>query len=359
MAAALALGRRHLGQTWPNPSVGALVVREEAAGPLLVARGATAPGGRPHAEPQALAAAGAAARGATLYVTLEPCSHQGRTPPCVEAIRDSGIARVVAAIEDPDPRVAGRGFAYLRGLGVEVSVGAGAAEARLAHAGHIRRVRDGRPHVMLKLAVSADGKVGLAGRRPAAITGEAARGRVHLMRATHDAVLTGIGTVLADDPLLTCRLPGMAERSPLRIVLDGELRLPLASRLVRSVAEAPVWVIASEDAPVAPELALKAAGVEVMRVRRGSDGRPDPAEALELLALRGITRLMVEAGPRIAAGFVRAGLIDEVALFESPLPLGADALDAVDGLPVAALTAGLTLAETETHGRDRLSILRR
>jgi len=212
---------------------------------------------------------------------------------------------------------------------------------------------------MLKLAVAADGKVGLNGRRPAAITAEAARGRVHLMRALSDAVLTGIGTVLADNPLLTCRLPGMAERSPLRIVLDSELRLPLGSALVRSLDEAPVWVIAAEDAPVGPELALKAAGVEVMRVRRGPDGAPDLAEAVELLALRGITRLMVEAGPRIAAGFVRAGLVDEVALFEAPLSLGPEALDALDGLPLAALTAGLALAEVETHERDRLSILRR
>lgn len=359
MATALSVGRRELGHTWPNPAVGALVVRETSQGSLVLGRGWTARGGRPHAEPQALEQAGEAARGATLYVTLEPCSHHGQTPPCVDAVRAAGIGRVVAAIEDPDFRVAGRGFSILREAGIRVDVGAGAAEARLAHAGHIRRVTEGRPHIMLKLAVSADGKVGLAGRRPAAITGEIARGRVHMMRATHDAVLTGIGTVLADDPQLTCRLPGMLDRSPLRVVLDASLRLSPTSALARSLAHAPLWVVAAEDAPDAPEAMLTAMGIEVMRVRRRPDGGLDLNDTVKLLALRGITRLMVEAGPRIATAFLRERLVDEANVFRAPLVLGADALDALEGLPLSVLDDYLSEAGTERHGPDSLRIMRR
>src|SRR5215813_3520697 len=205
MALALALGRRGLGRAWPNPAVGAVIVKDG----VIVGRGWTQPGGRPHAETEALVRAGSAAVGATLYVTLEPCSHYGKTAPCADAIIKAGIARVVSAVVDPNPEVAGAGHWRLAEAGVVVEVGIGAEEARRAHAGHIRRVQDGRPHVMLKLAVSADDKVALAGRKPVRITGDAANARVHRMRAASDAVLTGIGTVLADDPLLTCRLPGM------------------------------------------------------------------------------------------------------------------------------------------------------
>src|SRR5580704_7557574 len=216
MALALALGRRGLGRTHPNPAVGAVVVKDG----VIVGRGWTQPGGRPHAEPEALRRAGEAARGATLYVTLEPCSHFGKSPPCADAIIAVGISRVVAAIEDPNPEVAGKGHAKLRAAGITVDVGLFAEEAARDHAGHFRRIRDKRPHVVLKLAVSSDDKIGAAGGRPVAITGEAARTRVHLLRAQSDAILVGIGTVLADDPLLTCRLPGMEARSPVRVVLD-------------------------------------------------------------------------------------------------------------------------------------------
>src|ERR1700704_647438 len=219
-------------------------------------------GGGPHAEVEALRRAGDAARGATLYVTLEPCSHHGKTPPCVDAIMAAGIARVVSALEDPNPKIAGEGHARLRAQGVTVDVGLGAEEALRAQAGHFRRVRDGRPHVTLKLAVSADGKAGLPGRRPAAITGEAARARVHLMRAMNDAVLTGIGTVLADDPQLNCRLPGMEARSPVRVVLDSRLRLPPGSALATSARATPVWVVAVPDAPAEAERGLREFGVE-------------------------------------------------------------------------------------------------
>src|SRR6202451_2716553 len=234
MSLALALGRRGLGNTWPNPAVGAVVVRHDGGALVIVGRGWTQPGGRPHAEVEALRRAGAAARGATLYVTLEPCSHFGRSPPCSDAIIAAGIARVVSALEDPNPEVAGQGHARLRAAGITVDVGLGAAEAARDHAGHFRRVRDKRPHVILKLAVSADDKIGAAGRKPIAISGEAARARVHLLRAQCDAILVGIGTVRADDPLLTCRLPGMEARSPVRVVLDRGLCLSRARPLGHS-----------------------------------------------------------------------------------------------------------------------------
>src|SRR3984885_11440087 len=231
MALALALGRRGLGRTHPNPAVGAVVVKDG----VIVGRGWTQPGGRPHAEPVALAQAGSAARGATLYVTLEPCSHVGKSPPCADAVIAAGIQRVVSAIEDPNPDVAGQGHAKLRNAGIEVDVGLDAAEAARAHAGHFRRVRDKRPHVILKLAVSTDDKIAASGHKPVAISGELTKARMHLLRAQCDAILVGIGTVLSDDPLLTCRLPGMEARSPVRVVLDRSLRKSGTSRLVRCV----------------------------------------------------------------------------------------------------------------------------
>jgi diaminohydroxyphosphoribosylaminopyrimidine deaminase / 5-amino-6-(5-phosphoribosylamino)uracil reductase len=355
MALALALGQRGLGRTWPNPAVGAVIVRNDGAGPVIVGRGWTQPGGRPHAETEALQRAGEAARGATLYVTLEPCSHHGRTPPCADAIVAAGIARVVSAMVDPNPEVAGAGHWRMAEAGAVVEVGIGAEEAARAHAGHIRRVRDGRPHVLLKLAVSADGKAGLAGRRPAAITGEPARARVHGLRATSDAVMTGIGTVLADDPLLTCRLPGMAERSPVRIVLDSALRLPPESRLAATARETPLWVVAAEKATKERVQALEQAGTEVLNVA-SSAGRLDLAAMLRALAGRGITRLMVEAGPILAAAFLTADLVDEAVLLRTSTSIGADGIDALEGLPLETLTRSPRLALTgaEPVGADIL-----
>jgi diaminohydroxyphosphoribosylaminopyrimidine deaminase/5-amino-6-(5-phosphoribosylamino)uracil reductase len=360
MELALALGRRGLGRTWPNPSVGAVVVRREADGPVILGRGWTKPGGRPHAETQALERAGGSARGATLYVTLEPCSHFGQTPPCADAIIAAGIAQVVSALEDPNPQVAGAGHRRMAAAGITVRVGIGADAARRAHAGHIRRMRERRPHVTLKLAVSADGKAGLAGRRPAPITGESARARVHLMRAMNDAVLTGIGTVLADDPLLTCRLPGMADRSPVRVVLDGELRLGLGTRLVATARETPLWVVTSDLAAEDRAEALRSAGAEVLRVP-AVEGRLDLAAVLDRLAERGITRLMVEAGPILAAAMIGADLIDEAALLRSSKIVGPDGIDALEGLSLLALTRSprLELIRTEIVGPDTIDVLAR
>jgi len=353
MNLALALGRRSLGRTWPNPAVGAVIVKDGA----IVGRGWTQPGGRPHAEVEALRRAGDAARGATLYVTLEPCSHYGKSPPCADAIVAAGISRVISALEDPNPEVAGTGHARLRAAGIIVDAGAGEAEARRDHAGHLRRMQDGRPHVMLKLAISADGRVAGPGRRPLPITGEAVRERVHLLRAQSDAIGIGIGTALADDPNLTCRLPGMAASSPVRVVLDCALRLPLGSRLVQSAREVPVWVIAGSDALHPAEASLRAQGVEVLRVG-GVNGRLDVAAALRLLAIRGITRLLVEGGPTVAAAFLAADLVDEAMLFVSPNVVGDDGIDAFNPSAEIALLR-LQQGEAEQIGPDRLEIYQR
>jgi len=360
MALALALGRRGLGNTWPNPAVGAVIVRNEPHGPVVVGRGWTQPGGRPHAEVEALRRAGATARGATIYTTLEPCSHFGQTPPCADAIIAAGIARVVSALDDPNPEIAGEGYRRLRAAGIIVVTGVGAEEARRTHAGHVRRMRDGRPHVTLKLAVSADGKAGLAGRRPATITGEPARERVHCLRAMHDAILIGIGTALADDPLLTVRLPGMAGRSPVRVVLDSELRLPPAGKLARGARETPLWIVAGQDASEERERALRESRAEVLRVG-GSRDRRDLAAALRLLATRGITRLMVEGGPTVAAAFLAADLVDEVVLLRSSATIGAGGLDALEGMPLTALTrsAHLRSCGVETVGGDTVETFER
>jgi diaminohydroxyphosphoribosylaminopyrimidine deaminase/5-amino-6-(5-phosphoribosylamino)uracil reductase len=358
MTLALALGRRGLGHTWPNPAVGAVIVRTDAAEPLIVGRGWTQSGGRPHAEAEALSRAGAAAKGATLYVTLEPCSNHGRSPPCADAAIAAGLARVVSAMEDPNPLVSGEGHARFRAAGIAVDIGIGADEARRDHAGHIRRMIDGRPHVTLKLAISADRKAGAAGRRPLQITGAAVSDRVHLMRAQSDAIMIGIGTALADDPMLTCRLPGMAANSPMRIVLDSALRLPLASRLVRSARDVPVWVITQQDAPPAAEDALRQHGVEVLRAG-GTGARLDLADVLKMLGARGITRLMVEGGPTLAAALIAADLVDAAVLFHSPTVAGPAGIDALDGMPIERLSQRLKARGSEPVGGDRQDIYER
>jgi diaminohydroxyphosphoribosylaminopyrimidine deaminase/5-amino-6-(5-phosphoribosylamino)uracil reductase len=356
MQLALGLGRRGQGRASPNPAVGAVVVKDG----VIVGRGWTQPGGRPHAEPEALKRAGEAARGATLYVTLEPCSHFGKSPPCADAIIAAGISRVVASIEDPNPEVAGQGFAKLRAAGIAVDIGLGAAEATDDHAGHIRRIRDKRPHVILKLAVSADDKIAAVGGKTVSITGEAARTRVHLLRSRSDAILVGIGTVLADDPLLTCRLPGMEARSPVRIVLDRALRIPGASRLLHSARQTPLWVMTSETSEAAAAMRLGAAGAQVIRVHATPDGLDLPA-VLHALSERGVTRLMVEGGARVASSFVAAGLVDEIWLLRGPGTVGADGVSALDAMPLGAITLSpaFKVRASETLGKDTLTIYER
>ena len=349
MRLALALGRRNLGHTWPNPSVGAVIVKDG----VVIARGWTQEGGRPHAEVEALRRAKKATQGATMYVALEPCSHQGKTPPCADAIIRAGIARVVSAMEDPNPEVAGQGHERLRARGIIVEVGLGAEEAQRIHVGHIMRVTKGRPHVTVKLAISADGKAGLAGRRPAVISGEAARERVFQIRAANDAILVGIGTILSDDPQLTCRLPGMFERSPVRVVLDEDLRVPLATSVVATVRETPTWVFASHRASTMAEEILQQKGCKVFRVGE-VDGRLDLNQILKALADQGITRCLVEGGPTVASSFVAANLVDEAILVRGEKTIGDTGIGPLEGMPLEAMTGRLTLRGSEKLATDTI-----
>ena len=353
MNAALAYGRWGLGLTAPNPSVGALVLKDG----VVVGRGVTARGGRPHAERIALDEAGAQARGATLYVTLEPCSHTGKTPPCVDAILEAGVARVVSALEDPNPAVAGEGHQRLRAAGVDVVVGIRADEARRDHLGHILTVTAGRPMVTLKLAETADGYA--AGDEHDArlrITGLAANARVQVMRSMHEAIMIGVGTAIADDPLLTVRLPGV-EAKPLRVVLDTNARLPALSRLSASAREFPTLVVVGPQAPSDNVAHLVASGVEVATVALGESGHVDLLEALRLIGRRGITRVFSEGGPSVGARLIAAGLADEVALFTAEKPLGRPGLAALDANARAILAdpRRYRALGRETYGPDVLS----
>jgi len=354
MALAFTLGRRNLGRTWPNPAVGAVVVKDG----LILGRGWTQEGGRPHAEVEALRHARKNApdgdlKGATMYVTLEPCSHHGKTPPCADAIVRAGLTRVVSALEDPNPDVSGKGHERLRGKGIAVDIGLAADEACRAHIGHITRTREARPFVTLKLAISADGKVGLAGRTPVSLSSEAARTHVFQMRAQSDAILVGIGTVLSDNPQLTCRLPGMEERSPVRVLLDARLRVPMSVSVIATVRDVPTWVFCSTKASPIAEDILQQKGCKVFRVDE-ADGKLDLGQVLKTLAGEGITRLMVEGGPTIAASFVAADLIDAAVLLHSQKTVGDDGIDALEGLPLSALTDRLQAQGSETVGTDRV-----
>lgn len=322
MAAAIRLSRTHLGLTSTNPSVGCLVVRDG----VVIGRGVTAVGGRPHAEPQALAEAGEAARGATAYVTLEPCSHYGKTPPCAEALIAYGVARVVISVTDPDQRVSGRGINMLRDAGIDVDTGILEEEGKRSLAGYLMRQTRNRPYVTLKLAISADGMIGKTGEGQVRITGDIARAQVQMLRAESDAILVGIGTAIADDPELTCRLPGLEDRSPLRIVIDDDLQLPLGSKLVKTARQYPVIAVAGHQPPfddntdsafIGRRAALDAAGVEVLQSNSG-----EPGELLEALGTRGISSLLVEGGARTARRFLDAGLVDRILLFQGPADIG-------------------------------------
>lgn len=329
--AALALARRGLGNTWPNPAVGCVVVRDGR----VLGRAVTAPGGRPHAEPAALEMAGDA-RGATVYVTLEPCCHWGRTPPCTDALIKAGVARVVIALRDPDPRVNGEGIARLRAAGIEVSEGVLDAEAADVAAGFSSRVRLGRPLVTLKLASTLDGRIATRAGESKWITSEAARRAVHAMRGRHDAVMVGVGTVAADDPDLTCRLPGFRPNPVVRVVADSHLRTPLSARLVTTARAAPTWVLLRDGADAARRAAFAEAGVRLLDVPAGEPG-VDLVHGLAALGEAGITRLLVEGGAQLAAALLRAGLVDRIAWFHAPSVMGGDGWPAAQAFGVEAL----------------------
>jgi diaminohydroxyphosphoribosylaminopyrimidine deaminase/5-amino-6-(5-phosphoribosylamino)uracil reductase len=336
MAAALRLGRRNLGQTYPNPAVGALVVRMEEGSPIVVARGWTARGGRPHAEVVALEAAGERAKGATVYVTLEPCSHHGRTPPCADALITAGVARVVSAMADPDPRVSGRGHKRLEDAGIAVTTGVLADAAAKAHAGHVTRVTKGRPHVTLKLAVSADGMIGRRAGERMIITSPPSLEAVQAMRAESDAIMVGIGTALVDDPRLNVRLPGMASRSPTRIILDSMARLPVESKLVQSARDLPLIVLIGPDAPEERRDHLAESGVRLIEVP-GENGKIDLEKALAALGAEGFTRVLAEGGSEVAGSLVLNDLLDEIIIFRAPVVVGPDGVRALAGSALSAI----------------------
>nr|WP_092617449.1 bifunctional diaminohydroxyphosphoribosylaminopyrimidine deaminase/5-amino-6-(5-phosphoribosylamino)uracil reductase RibD [Roseospirillum parvum] len=361
MVAALGLAARGLGRVAPNPAVGCVLV--DPAG-RVVGRGWTQPGGRPHAETEALARAGERARGATAYVTLEPCSHHGKTPPCADALIAAGVARVVVACADPDPRVCGRGLARLREAGIEVVEGLLAEEAWHLNRGFFLRLQAARPLVTLKLATSLDGRIALHDGTSQWITGPEARADGHRLRATHDAVLVGSGTALADDPALTCRLPGAAEPGPVRVVADGRLRLSRDSRLARTAREGPTWVVTTPAADPAHRAHLEAAGVRLLEVAPDGSGSPAPAALLSALAGAGLTRVLVEGGGRLAAAFLIDDLVDDLMIYRAPRVLGGDARPAVAALGLAgaaglAAAPGFRLVARRRLGEDEATLLTR
>jgi diaminohydroxyphosphoribosylaminopyrimidine deaminase/5-amino-6-(5-phosphoribosylamino)uracil reductase len=344
MGHALTLARRGLGRVWPNPAVGCVLVRDG----VVVGEGWTQPGGRPHAERVALDRAGEAARGAVAYVTLEPCSHYGKTPPCADALIAAGVTRVVAACTDPDPRVDGRGLARLRTAGVAVSCGLMEAEARDLNAGFLSRVTRGRPWVMAKIASTLDGRIAARNGESRWITGERARAEGHRLRAECDAVLTGSGTLVADDPQLTVRLPGFEDRQPVRIVLEGRSPAPETAQIWDTAsADTPVWLVSAHlDPPRAAR--LEARGVRCLELAAADDGRPSVPAVLKRLGEEGLTRLLLEAGSILTAAFLAADRVDALAWFRAPMLIGGDGLPGIAPLGVGTLAAA-----------PRFSLLRR
>jgi diaminohydroxyphosphoribosylaminopyrimidine deaminase/5-amino-6-(5-phosphoribosylamino)uracil reductase len=328
MQSALALARRGLGTTWPNPSVGCVIVRDGR----VVGRGRTAPGGRPHAEPQALAMAGDQARGATAYVTLEPCCHTGRSPPCTDALIAAGIARIVVATGDPDARVNGNGLAQLRAAGIDVQTGLLETPAQDVLAGFATRITAGRPMVTLKLASTLDGRIATSSGESQWITGTPARRLAHAMRGRHDAVMAGAGTVLADNPDLTCRIDGYRNIQPVRVLADSHLRTPLTHR----VALSPSWFLIREGTNLARETAFLDLGHTLIKVPGSSIG-VDLAAAMQALGSKGLTRLLIEGGGQLAAAMLRADLVDRIAWFHAPSIMGGDGWPAVQAFGVKTL----------------------
>ncbi len=348
MRSALAIARRGLGRSWPNPSVGCVVLDKDER---VVGRARTGDGGRPHAETQALEQAGMMAKGGSVYVSLEPCAHQGKAPPCAESLIAAGVRRVVVACEDPDPRVSGKGIQTLQEAGIEVEIGVLEREALTLNHGFILRVTQDRPLVTMKAATSSDGKIAAAKGERTQISGEQAMRRAHLERSRHDAVLVGIGTVLADDPQLTTHLPGL-EHSSIRVVLDSDLRTPEDSQLIMTAARHPLWIFhhSKEEAKIS---AFEGKGVKLFQV-----GTNDPADVLKALAGEGITRLLIEGGGQVNTIFLEAGLCDQFLHFKAPKTLGEGGVDALHGHDLASLENkfGLKKAAVAALDEDLLEI---
>lgn len=352
MALALSLGRRGLGRTWPNPAVGCVIVKDGR----IVGRGWTQPGGRPHAEPQALQEAGDAARGSDVYVTLEPCAHNGRTPPCADALVKAGVARVFVATEDPDPRVSGAGTRRLTDAGIDVQIGMKEAEARRDNAGFFARIELDRPFVTLKLASSFDGRIATGTGESKWITGPGARRLVHGLRARHDAVMVGGGTARKDDPSLTVRDLG-TDWQPNRVVISRRLDLPLMGGLARTAAEVPVILCHGQDADPTLQRTWEDLGATLLPCQT-SGVQLDPADVLRQLAGHGLTRIFCEGGSALAASLLEADLVDELVGFTAGLAIGAEGLPSVGALGLSQLSAAprYTLLQMQKVGGDVMHV---
>lgn len=355
MALALSLGRRGQGRCWPNPAVGCVIVKDGR----IVGRGHTQPGGRPHAETEALAMAGDAARGATVFVTLEPCAHHGKTPPCAQALIDAGVARVVVAVEDSDGRVAGQGFQMLQGAGIQVDVGVLADEAGYDLEGFFLKTEQGRPFVTLKLATTLDGRIATATGESQWITGPEARRRVHMMRARHDAVMVGGGTARADDPSLTVRELGI-DHQPVRVVVSRRLDLPLMSTLARTAKDVPVWLAHGPDADAKLVRTWEGLGAELLPCEL-QGVHVSPSSVLQSLGAKGLTRVFCEGGGALAASLLAADLVDELLVFSAGMAVGAEGLPAIGAMGLDRLAAAprFALHNQERVGADLMSVWRR
>jgi len=333
MRIALALARRGHGNVAPNPSVGCVIVR----GGCIVGRGWTQPGGRPHAETEALSRAGDAARGATAYVTLEPCAHHGQTPPCAQALIKAGIDRVVIGVGDPDPRVDGGGVRMLRDAGLEVAENVCRKEAEEAVAGFLLTLRERRPLVTVKVATTEDGKIATATGESKWITGPLARNLGHGLRARNDAILVGSHTAIIDNPSLTCRLPGLENASPIRLVLDGRDPVPAGHNLLTTAGNPPTWVFVASNSDDDRRSIYESAGAEVFDTSAEKEGQRDPRAVLNVLAEKGVTRLMIEGGGATIGAFLKCDLVDRFVWFRAPKVFGEDAVPAISGVDIRRL----------------------
>lgn len=356
MGLAIELSRRGVGATAQNPPVGCVIIKDR----IIVGRGFTASGGRPHAETIALAQAGVEAQGATAYVTLEPCCHHGKTEPCSEALIKAGISRVVCAVPDPDDRVSGKGLAQLRSHEIEVDTGVCAAEATKVLAGYLSRKTLGKPTVLLKLAISKDEKLATNDPENRWITGTQARNRGHLMRAQNDAIVVGIGTVLEDDPDLTCRLKGLEHLSPLRVIVDTNLKTPVDCQLVESAQQVPVMIACSQNIEIEQSMKLFEKGVEIIPCRTKA-GQIDLSDLLTRLADHGVNRVMFEGGAKIAEALIEDNLIDELAIFKAPHKIGENGTPAFAGTTLRKIIKRLSLRKKAQLkvGCDELSLYQR
>ena len=360
MQAALGLAQRGLGQVSPNPSVGCILVRPDL-GNRVVGRGWTKPGGRPHAETEALRRAGNLAKGATAYVTLEPCSHTGQTPPCADALINANIKRVVIAMLDPDPRVSGRGIEKLKNAGLKVKIEVLKYDSEQINIGFITKIQLFRPSFSWKTATSLDGKIATTSGHSKWITEPEARQVGHLLRAKNDAVIIGIGTALADNPDLTCRLPGCREISPIRIVVDSQLRLPLTHELVLSAHQFETWIITSKKPNTVKATALQNAGVSIFKCDKSSDGYLDIKKMSQTLAEKGLTRVLIEGGAELSSSFLKHDLVDQIYWFRAPKIIGSDGVSAAKHLNILTIkdTRAFTQQGTYDIGPDRLEIYSR